>query len=1104
MDNKVLLNVEINAKDALESYSKIKIRIDELRDSQKKLKESGLENSKVYIETEQQIKALSKRAQEYQKTIQQNIKNEFEQKGSLQQLKAELSIMTQQYNKLDGAMRNSKEGEKLARNIAQVTERLTKAEVALGNYHRQVGNYELASKALKKEMVDLTNKLQVMRVNQEQNSAEYKNAAERLAEIKDALGKVNQEVAALGNDLASTQAVSQSLGILSNNLNMLSITTEKLNIGVPELQEVLSGLGLASSTLSSILEFQNVVQKESLVYQKSSALLASMNIIQIDKQKKARAAHIAMLKAENLSTKALAATTWLWNAALSANPVVLIIASLTALLALTAGVIHFFGSTAQAERDAADAHEAYEKAARRAAMAISEINAQEKKATDEISNSMREEIVAMQKRGATSEEIAKYRLKREKEIRDAQFSAALDRQVQHEQELKSLEKELKAQEKVLSTIGRWRKKYKEQLSVVEELKKKYNELEEAAYDETQAQQDILIKNQEEEVKAAEEQKKRAQKNAADRMALNKEVADNQLKAQKAADELLLAETDASAMERFKHQQEWERKMFDANQNYEKRRLAMQKKNGEITEQEYKSQLYKLTVNEQAFVASQADATKKQVLAQYKEVINEVGKQTSRMISDVDKQVTDQMASVMLYLGLDEDSIRRFEEVQELIANQSGPRGADMGELTDEQIAFYNSLEEKMFEYYRIDAELKKKAEEQKTAIEQAAVDKRLADAFKAIEDGNVLDLLDYTKTEEEKTNILIKEAQRRIAVLKKEAEAETDPNVKRELLKRIAEEENNIRELNLQNIQNNAAKELANAALSAKEKYRIKQEYLQKELEAIKGNADAEAEVNQQMLENRQEYLNAVADSISEWGGKAVEALSGFADMMNNIEQGHLQDYEAQQEKEKDALKKRLDDGLLSQEEYDKRVAKMDADMEKKQKEIELKQAKRAKAIALMEAIINTAAGIAKAVAENPMMGGLPGSAIAAAMGAIQIATISAQPLPKASRGALLHGKSHAQGGIPIEAEGGEAIINKRSTARYLPLLSAINQAGGGVPLYAQGGMVHQAIRDTTRAVAIDYDRLASACAKMNVQVAVTDINRGQADMAQVVQRKNY
>ena len=51
----------------------------------------------------------------------------------------------------------------------------------------------------------------------------------------------------------------------------------------------------------------------------------------------------------------------------------------------------------------------------------------------------------------------------------------------------------------------------------------------------------------------------------------------------------------------------------------------------------------------------------------------------------------------------------------------------------------------------------------------------------------------------------------------------------------------------------------------------------------------------------------------------------------------------------------------------------------------------------------------------------------------------------------MFQGASHAQGGIKfasggriMEAEGGEAIINKRSTSMFKPLLSAINQIGGG------------------------------------------------------------
>jgi len=66
----------------------------------------------------------------------------------------------------------------------------------------------------------------------------------------------------------------------------------------------------------------------------------------------------------------------------------------------------------------------------------------------------------------------------------------------------------------------------------------------------------------------------------------------------------------------------------------------------------------------------------------------------------------------------------------------------------------------------------------------------------------------------------------------------------------------------------------------------------------------------------------------------------------------------------------------------------------------------------------------------------------------------------KAAKGMMINGPSHANGGVPImtpsgmiEAEGGEIIINKKSSALFANELSAINQAGGGVA-FANGGVI--------------------------------------------------
>lgn len=65
--------------------------------------------------------------------------------------------------------------------------------------------------------------------------------------------------------------------------------------------------------------------------------------------------------------------------------------------------------------------------------------------------------------------------------------------------------------------------------------------------------------------------------------------------------------------------------------------------------------------------------------------------------------------------------------------------------------------------------------------------------------------------------------------------------------------------------------------------------------------------------------------------------------------------------------------------------------------------------------------------------------------------------------GGMLDGPSHAEGGVPIEAEGGEFVVNKRSSTKYRRLLDSINsdKLGGVVPpggakrpKFAMGGAV--------------------------------------------------
>jgi len=134
------------------------------------------------------------------------------------------------------------------------------------------------------------------------------------------------------------------------------------------------------------------------------------------------------------------------------------------------------------------------------------------------------------------------------------------------------------------------------------------------------------------------------------------------------------------------------------------------------------------------------------------------------------------------------------------------------------------------------------------------------------------------------------------------------------------------------------------------------------------------------------------------------------------------------------------------------------------------KDLKRYKAMAITQSILDTLAGIGRALGGSKP----PWNYIAAAgVGLAGWANVNkirntqtdsadggggdteVQPR-KLARGGLLYGPSHGSGGIRTsfgELEGGEFVINKRSTQKYGPLISAINMAGGGKK-FDTGGML--------------------------------------------------
>lgn len=234
-------------------------------------------------------------------------------------------------------------------------------------------------------------------------------------------------------------------------------------------------------------------------------------------------------------------------------------------------------------------------------------------------------------------------------------------------------------------------------------------------------------------------------------------------------------------------------------------------------------------------------------------------------------------------------------------------------------------------------------------------------------------------------------------------------------------------------------RDLETADLTAEEKIAIEKHY-QAEITRIREEA-AEQERERQQAETEEKIAEA-----EKWLGAIDDTMQSIGAIVAAKQNAELQGYENMNAKKKKDLDKRLKAGLISQEEYDKAVEAADEELAEKKYEIELKQAKQAKALGIMSTIINTAMAIMRIWADVPKMDfGASTIALtiaASAIGAAQLAAIAAEPLPqKFATGGIVGGNSYTGDQIPARLNSGEMVLNRESQQR---LFDAVSGNGDG------------------------------------------------------------
>ena len=388
----------------------------------------------------------------------------------------------------------------------------------------------------------------------------------------------------------------------------------------------------------------------------------------------------------------------------------------------------------------------------------------------------------------------------------------------------------------------------------------------------------------------------------------------------------------------------------------------------------------------------------------------------------------------------------------------------------------------------------------KQSKEEADITKRQLDISRNLLATKLLELKELGVELTKKEELLIKE-QDLLVVKKEQTEATKDQEEAEKAAEKAREKRRKQGEKDIEAASEHFANIQANESIFTQEHLNRQDEAQQTSLEKWfkreEEKSNAQVEASNERFNKLIEDINAEEDLIKNLDKQIANEKIALAQQTQDTITNVLTDsIKRRTDTELEALEKQKEQGLITEEAF-----------EKKSLEIRRKGFRQQQAMKLAEIAMNLASelsAIAKAAAVTastiPVGGLAVGAAqfatfkgMAVARAAINAATILAQKFEKGGLvgGGVFEGNSHAQGGVKfasggrvMEAEGGEAIINKRSTSMYKPLLSAINQAGGGKK-FAFGGITPDAQLQTN---AISESGLGAEIARQMGEIRVINV----------------
>lgn len=268
-----ILEVVVDNKKAVAAITHYNQLIEEQKKLQaelaKKYKDGEITQTayaRASVKINEEMKAYKRLASEVSKELQNNIKMDQEQIGSLRRLRAELSNLTKQYDSLSQAERESEFGLKLKAQINDITVTLKNSEGGTGRFFRNVGDYaDKFAEALSR--VGGSSKGLVGPLKGVKNGLTAISSTGIII-IFEALVRIIQKVVqSLKSSEATMNAVTTAMAPLNAAGRLLQVVMQKLGEGVAKMVTKLTEWADKLGLINEAMKVEQQLTKDELALQ---------------------------------------------------------------------------------------------------------------------------------------------------------------------------------------------------------------------------------------------------------------------------------------------------------------------------------------------------------------------------------------------------------------------------------------------------------------------------------------------------------------------------------------------------------------------------------------------------------------------------------------------------------------------------------------------------------------------------------------------------------------------------------------------------------------------------------------------------------------------